>query len=86
MKYKVDAKDRLSFTDIKRVIGEHLRTALNVKNFSITFAKQEGDKWRVNVQYEEVVGLLTWQQTALFTLDAKDGGVLEFEKGRTYQF
>jgi len=82
----VDGKDKLSFADVKRIIGEHLRTALDVNNFSITFAKQEGDKWRVNVQYEEGTGLLTWQQSALFRIDAKDGEVLEFEKGRTWSF
>ena len=32
---------KLKFADVKKVIGEHLKTALNVEDFSITLACAE---------------------------------------------
>ena len=78
--------EKLKFADVKKVIGEHLKIALNIEDFSITFAKQEGNDWRVNVQYPEKIGALTWQTNALFTIDATTGEVKVFEKGRYWTF
>ena len=81
----MEDKEILKFADVKRVIGEHLRTALNVERFSITYAKQEGNDWNINVEYEAQVGLLPWRETALFTIDGFTGGVKRFEKGRYWR-
>lgn len=79
----MEDKESLSFADIKEAIGEHLRTALNIKGeFSITFAKLEGNYWKVNVEYTEELVLVPWLQSAMFKIDAKSGAVVEFEKGK----
>jgi hypothetical protein len=81
----VEENTKLKFVDVKRVIGEHLKTAINVANFSITFAKLEGNDWKVNVEYTEMNGLLTsWTNSAMFTIDANSGDVKLFERGRSW--
>ena len=78
-------KEKLTFAEVKRAIGDNLKTALNVENFDITFAKLEKDEWRVNVAFQEAGGLmLLWNQTALFTIDAWSGDVKVFERGRAW--
>lgn len=77
-------KEKLSFADVKNVIGQHLSTALGVRDFSITFAKLEGNFWRVNVEYNEPNLIITWHQSALLKIDASSGDIVEFEKGKAY--
>lgn len=77
---------KLSFSDVKKRVGEHLKTALNVDEFTITFAKQEENVWKVNVEFKEKVGVMVWTTTALFKIDATTGEVKEFEKGRYWRF
>jgi len=82
----MEATEKLSFADVKKKIGEHLKTALDIEEFTITFAKQEGDAWKVNVEFKEKVGTVEWSTTALFRMDAITGEVKEFEKGRFWRF
>ena len=82
----MDATEKLSFADVKKKIGEHLKTALNIKEFSITFAKQVGEVWKVNVEFKEKVGTVEWSATALFSIDVTTGEIKEFEKGRYWRF
>jgi len=77
---------KLSFADVKKRIGEHLKTALNIEEFSITFAKQVEEVWKVNVEFKEKVGLLEWPTTASFSIDVTTGEVKEFQKGRYWRF
>jgi len=84
----MEVKNGLKFADIKRFIGEHLKTAMGINTFSISFAKHEENKWRVNVEWKEDIsgtGIL-FTQTALFTLDDKTGEILEFQKGKWWNF
>lgn len=74
--------NKLKFADVKRVVGEHLKTALNIADFSITFAKQVGADWKVNVAYTEKGEVVTFEQSALFMIDGQTGEVKEFQKGR----
>jgi hypothetical protein len=74
--------NKLKFADVKRIVGEHLKTALNITDFSMTYAKQEGNVWKVNVEYREIVGGLSLSQSALFMIDYMTGEVKQFEKGR----
>ena len=66
---------------VKKKIGEHLKTALNVQEFSITFAKQEENIWKVRVEFKEMVGSMEWPTIAFFSIDATTGEVIEFQKG-----
>lgn len=76
----------LKFADVKQKIGQHLKTALGIDEFSVTFAKLEENEWRVNVEFREKVGPTEWPTTALFGLDAETGEVKEFKKGYTWRF
>jgi len=82
----MNARNKLNFADVKKRIGEHLKTALNVQEFSITFAKQEENVWKVNVEFKEKGGSREWTTTALFSIDATTGEVIAFEKGRYWAF
>jgi hypothetical protein len=73
--------EKLSFAEMKKRIKEHLQTALNIEDFSINFAKQEGDVWKVNVEFKEKTGPIELPTTALFILDAMTGELKEFKKG-----
>lgn len=76
----------LNFTDAKKKIAEHLKTALGVEEFEITFAKQEKDVWKVNAEFTEKIDAIEWPTTALFSIDAATGEVREFRKGYTWRF
>jgi hypothetical protein len=78
--------EKLSFAEMKKKIREHLQMALNIDDISINFAKQEGDVWKVNVEFKEKTGAIEMPTTALFILDAITGQVKEFRKGYTSTF
>jgi hypothetical protein len=82
----MEVSNGLKFTDVKKRIGEHLKTALDIEEFTITFAKHEETKWRVNVEYKENIGGTLFPTTALFTLDNETGDIMEFQKGRQWSF
>ncbi len=73
--------EKLNFVDAKKRIGEHLRMTMNIEDFSISYARQEGDVWKVNVEFKEKTGHIEMPTTALFILDAMTGEVKEFKKG-----
>jgi len=73
--------EKLSFAEMKIRIKEHLQMALDIEEFSIDFAKQEGDVWKVNVEFRERTGAIEMPTTALFIIDAMTGEVKEFKKG-----
>ncbi len=82
----MEATEKLSFADVKKRIGEHLKTALDIEEFSITFAKQVEDIWKVNVEFKDKVGTTELPMTAFFSIDATTGEVKEFGKGRYWRF
>ena len=73
--------EKLGFAEIKNRIKEHLQMALNIEKFSINFAKQEGDVWKVNIEFKEKTDAIEMPTTALFILDSATGEVKEFKKG-----
>ena len=77
---------KLNFAEVKQKIAEHLKTALGIEEFEITFAKQEEDVWRVNVEFEEKIGSVEWPISALFSIDVVSGEVKEFKKGYSWRF
>lgn len=79
---------QLKFADVKRCVAEHLETALDVSEFSITFAKHEPEQhvWKVNVEFKERISGSEWPTSALFAIDAGTGEVREFKKGHTWTF
>ena len=73
--------EKLGFTEMKNRIKEHLQMALNIEEFSINFAKLDGDVWKVNIEFKEKTDAIEMPTTALFILDAATGQVKEFKKG-----
>ena len=87
----MEEKEILSFADVKKKIGEHLKTALNIEDFSVSFAKQDKDLdkkdvWKVNVEFDEKFENMSWPTSALFAIDATTGEVKQFMKGHTWRF
>jgi len=78
--------DKLSFANVKRRIGAYLETALNIEEFSITFAALCGEVWKVNVVFIEKSHSIEWVAIALFSINATTGKLKEFEKGRWWKF
>jgi phage FluMu protein Com len=76
----------LSFAEIKKKIAFHLKTALVVEDFKITYAKLVGDIWNVNIEYYEKISGVDFPKSALFTLDAITGEVKEFKRDYTWRF
>jgi phage FluMu protein Com len=77
---KYNEMPQLSLSDIKQKIVVHLETALGVKDFKITYAKLEGDRWKINIEYNEKMGNLDIAKSGMFALDAITGEVLEFKR------
>ncbi|MCX9025614.1 MAG: hypothetical protein OIN85_05900 [Candidatus Methanoperedens sp.] len=73
--------EKLSFAEMKNKIKEHLQMSLNIEAFSINNAKQDGDVWKVNVEFKEKTDAIEMPTTALFILDAMTGEVKEYKKG-----
>ncbi|MGD0477733.1 MAG: hypothetical protein ABSB29_06165 [Nitrososphaerales archaeon] len=76
---------------MKKKVGEHLKTAMNITDFDVTFAKRTKEFalgqtareiWKVNVEFKEG----NFDVTALVSLDAVNGEVLEFQKGKYWKF
>jgi phage FluMu protein Com len=76
----------LSFAEVKQKIAAHLETALGIKDFRISYAKLEGNIWKVNVEYIEKFGTYDLSKSGMFDLDAVTGEVLEFKKDSTWRF
>jgi phage FluMu protein Com len=76
----------LSFAEVKQKIGVHLETALGVKDFKISYAKLEGNVWKVNIEYVEKSGTVDISKSGMFDIDAGTGEVLEFKKDSSWRF
>jgi len=76
----------LSFAEVKKKIALHLETALMVKDFKISYAKLEGNIWKVNIEYGEKLGTIDVSRSGMFDLDAKTGEVLQFQKDSTWRY
>ena len=80
------AGKKLTFSEIKQKIGEHLKTAQNVDEFTISFAIQEEDQWRVSINYTKTLGTIEWPKTATLRIDPISGEIKEFKEGFSYVF
>jgi hypothetical protein len=76
----------LSFAEVKQKIAVHLETALGIKDFKISYAKLEGNIWKINIEYTEKMGTYDLSKSGMFNLDAVTGEVLEFNRDSTWRF
>lgn len=77
---------QMSFAEVRRKIAAHLETAMGLKDFKITYAKLEGNIWKVNIEYSEKIGAIDFPKSGLFSLDAVTGEVVEFKRDYTWSF
>jgi len=85
----------LTFSQVREKIQEHVKIALGIEEFDITFAKREKDIfagnvltgkeiWKVNIEFRKKEE--TFGSSASFSIDAKSGEVLEFQKNMVWKF
>lgn len=74
----------ITFAEVKAAIAEHLRTALEVEKFDITYAEllPEENEWRVNAEY--VKAEVGFHSTVAIKIDAKTGEILILWKDRAW--
>jgi len=77
---------KLNFEEIKKRVGEHLKNVFGVEEFKITFAKQEEEVWRVNVEFKERDGAIEMPSTAQLSVDIRTGEIKELRKGYSWGF
>lgn len=82
----MDDKDQMKFADIKRIVGEHLKTAIGVEQFTIGYAKHTEGQWKVNVEYQENIEGILFPTSVAMVLNDQTGEVEEFLKGRAWSF
>ncbi len=79
----------ITFEQMRKILEDHLKIALKVEDFDITYAKrgnfEEREQWRVNVEFKKDKST-AFSDTALFALDAKTGEVQEFKKNMFWKF
>ena len=76
---------KITFSEVKQKIADHLKTALDIKEFKITYAKLDFDDWFVNVEFfEDIIGTQT-PMSSFFRLNAITGEVIEFQKGHYWR-
>ena len=81
----------LTFSEIKQLVKGYLKTALNIDEFTITFAAQESTQWRIAITYfsetknvSDKTMPLQWPNTAVLRIDSVSGDLKEFKTGYTY--
>ena len=79
----------ISFSDLEKIISEHLSNVMGIEHFDITYAKVEYDDeiekkvWKVNVTYPADI-LFTTQ--SILKIDAETGDIIEFGKDKIWKF
>ena len=81
----------LTFSEIKQLVKEYLKTALDIDEFTITFAAQESTQWRIAISYFSEIKsasdnskAIRWPETAIIRIDSISGDLIEFKTGYTY--
>jgi len=81
----VDTSGSVKFTDLKKLIGEHLKNGLAIDHFVITYAEHvdTANQWKVDVEFKtDTSGAAS--TTAAIILDDKSGEVKTFLRGRKW--
>lgn len=85
-------KKKKTFAQIKKIVEEQVKIAMGkeAEELKITFAKQDKDPqsrrliWKVNVEYREKD--LFMVRSALFSIDAISGEIIQFKKDYLWRF
>lgn len=76
-----------SFEEIRRLAELYTKTAFkeDIKDFSISFAKQDKGIWRVNVEFKEKDSVFL-AKGACLEIDVKTGQLKAFYKDRVWRY
>jgi len=77
-------KDTITFEEVRKKIEAHMKIAMKIEDFDITFAKLEADEWRVNIEWKKENE--TFSNTIAVTLDAKTGELKVFQKDKFWRW
>ncbi len=78
--------DLIKFSDVKKLVGDHIKTASGIEQFVITYAEHlEGaHQWKVDVEYKVNISGILWPTSAALMLDDQTGEVKTFFQGRKW--
>jgi hypothetical protein len=81
----MDTSGSVKFTDLKKLVAEHLKNGLGIEHFVITYAEHvdTANQWKVDVEFKTDAGDAS-STTAAITLDDKSGEVKTFLRGRKW--
>ena len=72
----------MTFEEVRKKIEAHMKIAMKVEDFDITFAKLVGDEWRINIEWKQKDKFFT--STVAISLDAKTGELRQFYKDKIW--
>lgn len=86
------SSELLPLSKAKEIIKEHLATVdEKINDFVITYAKLDQTKlvysdeiWRINIEFQEEGK--AYVTTALFSVDARTGSIVEYKRGSYWTF
>ena len=81
----MDTSSSIKFTDLKKLVAEHLKNGLGIDHFVITYAEhvETANQWKVGVEFKtEDSGASS--TTAAISMDDKSGEVKTFLRGRKW--
>ena len=75
----------VKFTDLKKLVAEHLKNGLGIDQFVITYAEyvETANQWKVDLEFKTDASGNS-STTAAITLDDKSGEVKTFLRGRKW--
>ena len=81
----MDPSSSVKFTDLKKIVAEHLKNGLGIDQFVITYAEhvETANQWKVDVEFKTDASGAS-STTAAITLDDKSGEVKTFLRGRKW--
>jgi hypothetical protein len=81
----MDTSGSVKFTDLKKLVAEHLKNGLGIDHFVITYAEhvETANQWKVDVEFK-TDGSGASSTTAAISLDDKSGEVKTFLRGRKW--
>ena len=76
--------DVLTFEEIRKKIESHLKTAMKIEDFDITYAKIQGEDWHINVEWKKAEELFS--STIALSLDKKTGELTSIAKDKVWNW
>jgi hypothetical protein len=81
----MDMSSSVKFTDLKKLVADHLKNGLGIDHFVITYAEHvdTANQWKVDIEFNTDASGAS-STTAAIILDDKSGEVKTFLRGRKW--